>query len=980
MSTDHKYYYNFEEEIKLSSFVTLKSEGNTLKLKTTVNTACGDYVFLAPLDPDLFPTLTLLTVNGKRISVTKRDAFYVEHDYPRFGKEIALLDGENEIIADFYYREGITLENIPLRLIKAEDPPSYTLSESKLHKYPSFDYKSDEEELLTDNFLAGIGKKTAPGRFGFTKGDGLLDCAMPALGVVDKMYLCGQPKYKKPYRWSYSLLPEGMPLHASFEPKDVEAMEDAVSANHLSVRWEAKYGEDSFSCTYSLASPGILTERSDGKMRLSGLRFAGNYSSVLMPMKEGIIECPLDCADVSSMAENWLLLFNSTEFPDVPLMLIFDRRPGRMKVTRDEKGRLSSLDFEGVPLMFSLTPFGIERFDPQSMPIDEAIRRAEFWSRALLAYPVGHMEYFRLDEDKETVTVRQKFDYRIIKDEWGTEPLKTAPLPPPLTLCKTADTGNCFDFMFPTKYGHLYGRLSDWSEYTVPMMPTDRRFPIPDENSKISELLSDGMREFVDFSSKFDADIISYPYTGAHLEAFAFASSMSLYMKDTDRAYLKEKLKERIAISLDKSHNSEYVVLNWGEMMAENPDFNRVIEIYSDESRRRMTIGNFFTRKEPFTNTDFDICYLNVSFISQGKIKTASNEEIRNIKIPLIENDWGIGLTFYYLYLASLATGSFETVRQNWAQIKRVYSYFEYMHDFACMGTGYSDNAITWVEGANYGAFTSFIKMAEAVGDKEARDFGIYNAAKQFALRLAIMRSSVEYFPKYFEVSPWYVAKHFHEELAPKFAFQNYPNVYFEDLRRDGVYNFTTEGLYPEAYTGYRKYGGKVYDTVMEKLRYALANGLENPNFHWGIIQQTTAALIDMANDRNASPEQFKKFLDFALKNNLIVPEWRGIHIFSRALPKNYFLAQILAWEETKSHKAWLISWEQSVIMSAKYSEKVATVSFKYSGTGKMRIVIGVLEEPKEILLNGEKLDYIKTKIDKIELYPQTDGVIELIF
>ena len=45
-----------------------------------------------------------------------------------------------------------------------------------------------------------------------------------------------------------------------------------------------------------------------------------------------------------------------------------------------------------------------------------------------------------------------------------------------------------------------------------------------------------------------------------------------------------------------------------------------------------------------------------------------------------------------------------------------------------------------------------------------------------------------------------------------------------------------------------------------------------------------------------------------------------------------------------------------------------------------MRIVIGVLKELKEILLNGEKLDYMQTKIDKIELYPQTDGVIELIF
>ena len=105
MGVDHKYYYNFEEEIKLSSFVTLKSEGNTLKLKTTVNTACGDYVFLAPLDPDHFPTLTLLTVNGKKISVTKRDAFYVDHEYPRFGKEIALLDGENEIMFEQYIKK-----------------------------------------------------------------------------------------------------------------------------------------------------------------------------------------------------------------------------------------------------------------------------------------------------------------------------------------------------------------------------------------------------------------------------------------------------------------------------------------------------------------------------------------------------------------------------------------------------------------------------------------------------------------------------------------------------------------------------------------------------------------------------------------------------------------------------------------------------------------------------------------------------------
>lgn len=979
MGKDQKYYYDFSKEIHITIKDIPYNDGTTAQIAFSVDASKGKYIFLCPADSLLFPTLTSLSIDGVNKSVSKKDAVYVEYDYTRFGVILDLHDGINEFFCKFTLNGKSNFDKIPFRLIPAEDLPLTKCTKRKIHtseeiQYPYF------KELSFDGFTEGIGRKTSPGRFGFTKGDGLLDCAMPCLGMVDKMFLCGQPKYNKPYRWSYSLIPKGMPLHGSFEPKDVGIENDEIEVNHLSVRWSANYLEKKFTCSYSLASPAILTESEEGNIHLSGLRYAGNYTSILIPREDGVEECDLDSADIRGMKENWIMLFNSTEFPDIPLMLVFDKNPDLMVLTRDEDCRLNSIDFLGVSLMFSLTPFGIERFDPYTVSVSDAIRRAKFWSRAVLAFPIKHREYFYIDEKAEKVTIRQKFEYRFIKDEWNTLPLKTAPLPPSASISGTMLSDGAFDFEFPTKYGYLKGTLGSTSEYTIPMMPTDRRFPIPDKNTKITELLFADLEDFISFSSSFSRDVISYPYAGAHLEAFALASSMGIYMKPSDREFFKRKLEERLRVSLEAKKISDYLILDWREMMQKNPNLEEVKSIYSDKTKKRMQLQNFNKRVEPFTNVDFNICYLNVSYISRGAIKDGTEEEILGLKIPLIENDWGVGLTFYYLYLSALATGSFKEIRNKWDLIKSVYSFFELMHDFACMGTGYSDNAITWVEGANYGAFTSFIKMAEAVGDRDARAFGIYNAAKQFALRLAIMRSSVEYFPKYFDVEPWYVAKHFHEELSPSFAFQNYPNLYFKDFRRDGVYNFTTEGLYPEAYSGLRKFGDEIYATTMQKLQDALVNGLENPTFHWGIIQQYTAMLIDMANDRQASHERFLELVDFGLKHKLIVADWRGIHIFSRALPRNYFLAQILSWEETKKHKAWLISWEETELCDAVYEDDIAKISFKHSKNGKMKIIIGVGEMPSQVLLNGIMTEFVQINSEKIEICPMIDGILEIIF
>ena len=361
------FYYDFQTEIELSDWEVLERYTNGALVKCNCTQPAGEYIFLAPCPPDelAIPRLKKLFINGQEIAIDKKQARYVHRSFARYGLDICLKDGANEIIAEVSLPEDteINCKKLYFYLQKAEDKPTPIATVRKLHTVKTAEYIRDKKGVSVDGWEEGIGRQISSGRFGFSKGDGLLDCAMTSLGVVDKMFLCGQPKYQKSYRWSYSLLPDDMPLYGTYQPKDKDIEKEDVSVNHLSVRWSVKHKKKTFSCTYSLAAPAILTESDEGTMYLTNLRFAGNYQSVLIPRKDGVEEVSLDSADIQNMAENWVLLFNSTEFPDIPLLLTFDRNPESMQVFRDEKGRLQKLIFKGCPLMLSCTPFGIERFD-----------------------------------------------------------------------------------------------------------------------------------------------------------------------------------------------------------------------------------------------------------------------------------------------------------------------------------------------------------------------------------------------------------------------------------------------------------------------------------------------------------------------------------------------------------------------------------------------------------------------------------------
>jgi hypothetical protein len=297
------------------------------------------------------------------------------------------------------------------------------------------------------------------------------------------------------------------------------------------------------------------------------------------------------------------------------------------------------------------------------------------------------------------------------------------------------------------------------------------------------------------------------------------------------------------------------------------------------------------------------------------------------------------------------------------------------------MGTGYSDNAILWVEGANYGAFNSFIRLAEIVGDNDALERGRYIASKQFALRRAVIRSGAEFLWKYLGCSrPYYITKFLFEEALSTAAYTHIPTVDENDFDYDGFYNLTTEGIYPELFDHMRSVMGQEWDLILHKLRQAIRRFPVSDGKDWIQMQVVSSLLTSMALDDRCSTETLMEWIHLAEEKNLLMKQWRGIHIYSRRLPENFFYCQLLAWDRMKNHKAWLLHWENIRIDTAKWlsSSSTAQVTFR-SLSGKGLLLLGIRSKPEKVLLNGKTIPFRCTeKLLEAEL--ACGGTLEVVF
>ncbi|MBQ9338692.1 MAG: hypothetical protein IJS14_15495 [Lentisphaeria bacterium] len=918
MSMDFHYSYDFRKEVGLNS-LTLESvrQGNSL-FRSEVDCQAGDHILLYP------DNVTLLELNGSAVPEQSRSLYYGDR-CGRFGVPVRLQDGKNELILKI---KGETEpEKLKFALVRALDAavPPEPLDQ---------DFDSAPEEpacpprcgIADAEWIPGAGHRTAsPGRFGFTKGDGLLDCAVCRFGLIDKMYLCGHPAYDKPYRWGYCVLPGDEFAGASRE----EIKNDKIRINQLSVIWESQ----GVRMQYSLASPGIITECESRDMKLSQLEFAGGYRYMMTASR---IVTP-EKFRPEYLTENWLLLFGSQDFPEVPLVVVLDRRPEKVSVTR-EKGRLSSLTFHGCRRMITATPFGFESLQPKG-PSDTdflrtAARKCRFWSRAFMAFPIDCKEYFHLDHPGRKCHIKQEFTYRRLTDEWNTEALELAPIPPVAALSSVAEyPAEPFDPGFPTKFGPLLLYAGDSSAYTLPMMPYELAIPLRNRDSEAASVLKDGLEDFYRFQAGFPENGCSYAYIGSNLERYGFTAMMFHFLPEEYRRKTASLLEGSVKRCCDPEtvfscNIAPYSLLH----RLEKHSRKLVAEIY-EKNDYRMDMKLYYLRREPFTGAEYAVNYLNQYQLYE--IQPLSEEGIARYPEAYIENDWGLGISFYLLYISALWSGCFEPIRKHWESLCRMWDYLDIYHDWACMASGYSENGNIWTEGANYGIYHAFINLAEIAGDRKRRDYAIYMAAQQLALRLALYRSSQCYFHKFFGKPSYGISKAFREEQAPTQQFQGYPQG---DLDRRGLrlrqlHSFMTEGAFPELLRHCGQFLPEEHRRIMRGyLEQSLDPETPATRTDWSRQLTPTMALLDLAADRSVPEDWLRGKIDEAVRLDEIIGEYRDIGTYATYQPKNLYYSMILAELEARRQPLRLSHWEDLRILDAVWEDGKAKIRYQCTG------------------------------------------------
>ena len=189
------------------------------------------------------------------------------------------------------------------------------------------------------------------------------------------------------------------------------------------------------------------------------------------------------------MSTNWILLWDKDG--KVALQVVLATHPKEIEFS--EGGDTVNIKFDGsLRYAVVLTPFGVDTF-PKKIQEGETLswntlKICNLWAKAVLAYHVNCKEFFAIDE--EWIRVRNLYEYKKIKDNWGTSPIKLTPLPPIVCLAKYEGypvkfVGDVDDYYYPTWYGPFRGnRDKEYGECLLPVPPSQFKDLLRVEKSK----------------------------------------------------------------------------------------------------------------------------------------------------------------------------------------------------------------------------------------------------------------------------------------------------------------------------------------------------------------------------------------------------------------------------------------------------------------------------------------------------------------
>lgn len=832
---------------------------------------------------------------------------------------------------------------------------------------------SDATALRAAGYQDGIGMGwTASGRFGGRgHSDGVLDWDCLEFGLIEKGYLAAHPQNASQRRWAIR-----------FSPPDMARQSTTTSERDFRINWMAVTWQSRFTPlaaaperragiavelrqTYSIATPGMLIETGEKILRFD-LRETPGYRFAVLPLRHrptvralAPSEPVYDRARDGDLADNWILLWSSVAFPDVPLLLVPKEQPAQLV----QRG--PALELVGTsPLgyVIAATPYGMRALLPAATgkieQLRDGIARSRFWSKALLGFITDCREQFKIDEAAGTVTVHQRFTYRDLENAWGSRPLHLAPLPPVLALAARIGPAvrlpaEAVDLGFPTRHGPLRATVGcEENRYVLPLPPVLGRTPLAStEPSPAREAVRthhvqrphDGSRpplpgEFPGLWSRRDRPIV---------DSTAWMNEIAFLWPQLDAASRRALQSNARSVLFDSLDDQEHF---------QATELFQSIQRGPDRARGGLVSPIWFERTEPVTGTKYVLSYTIPNIRKEGR-------SVTDFAGSFTDCEWGNGLGLWGIYQLARLSGDWETVRRNWPLIAKIHALFEVQQDWAAMTASGSERGRRWTDTSCYGGYVAFREMARRISATGDWRKATYLHAKHAMLRLALLELGVWNHDLY-GFNPYRVAhqmqehnRSFKDPLEPmQYAvaadFRGAPVA----VARRTFYSLVAEG------TGYEC--PDLLHTLAPAVTAEIVGAYRRHFPEWN-----TAPFVEALNAVH-SPSggiTLYEMLLFQLRDPAIPtaeihaqlaaaggPEAIRRHLSRRGYYGRFgaapeFVHTLL---ETRDDPAWLADWEGGDLLSADFDRTSKEASFEISGNGAWTVILGG-RAPSAVQWNG---------------------------
>jgi len=302
-----------------------------------------------------------------------------------------------------------------------------------------------------------------------------------------------------------------------------------------------------FSVITSAANPAwIMHAKSDRILFFSeiGAQELGTPARIFVTTQNGVkVVQRGDALKGDQMTAPWILASfagsDGWDTFDVPWLIYLQKRPAEILLTDDDleirfeesdTGYVASMPLYGylkVPQsghedkpFFGSKARTIKTWQWEESLPDEVIDRCNFWCRTFLRYPLGMWETFSVDRQNDLITVKQQYKWLSFDDDWGTEPLRFAPLPPTMGLVwlnpgfPVEFSHEIVDPELYTAYGPLVGALNTDAvemRFKVLQYINETEKPkLPDSNDDVAARALSRLRETLEQrfpkSGEFDID------------------------------------------------------------------------------------------------------------------------------------------------------------------------------------------------------------------------------------------------------------------------------------------------------------------------------------------------------------------------------------------------------------------------------------------------------------------------------------------